>query len=662
MFSKILIANRGEIACRIARTARVMGVRTVGVFSDADGESLHVASMDEAVHIGGAAAADSYLLGERIIAAAKRTGAEAIHPGYGFLSENADFAQTCADAGIAFIGPPPDAIRAMGSKSAAKSLMADAGVPVVPGYHGEDQSIEALTQAATSIGFPLLVKASAGGGGKGMRIVRDGNELSDAIAGAQREALASFADSRLLLERYLTNPRHVEIQVFFDGHGDGVHLFERDCSIQRRYQKVLEEAPAPGVDADTRQAMYDAAVACARAVGYVGAGTVELIMDSDGSFYFMEMNTRLQVEHPVTEMVTGVDLVEWQLRVAAGEPLPLAQGDLTTHGHAVEVRLYAEDPTRGFLPSTGTLDVLEFPVEDEHLRIDSAVREGDAVSIHYDPMIAKVIAWAPTREDALARLQRAMAATKVRGVTTNAAFLARMLENDSLIAGPVDTGFLDRHGEALIAHETLEPEAVARASLIILAERHIAAKDKAGASAEPDSPWHASDSWTMNHVGTETLTWIHDDAQVSVQVRHLGTQAELTVGDHRMLGFTNIRDGRITTVVDGHLRHEHYLWGDNELAMNHGSASCVLTLLDPLATAQGEEVNDAQLRAPMPGKVIACHVQTGDTVTRGQVLALLEAMKMEHNITAPHDGTIAEVRYQTGDLVDEGAELFVLDE
>ncbi|MFZ2869393.1 acetyl-CoA carboxylase biotin carboxylase subunit, partial [Zavarzinia sp.] len=466
MFDTILIANRGEIACRVIRTARRMGLRTIAVYSEADAKARHVRLADEAVLIGPAAARESYLVADKILAAAKATGAQAIHPGYGFLSENADFAEACAEAGITFIGPPPSAIRAMGSKSAAKSLMETAGIPLTPGYHGTEQDADFLAGEAARIGYPVLIKAAAGGGGKGMRLVERAEDFASALASCRREAAASFGSDLVLVERYVTRPRHIEIQVFGDAHGNCVHLFERDCSVQRRHQKVLEEAPAPGMDPARRQAMGDAAVAAARAVGYVGAGTVEFIVGNDGRFFFMEMNTRLQVEHPVTEMITGQDLVEWQIRVAAGEPLPLSQDQLAIDGHAIEARIYAEDATRGFLPSIGRLAHFDAPAESAHVRLDSGVEEGDEITPHYDPMVAKLIVWDRDRKGALARMSAALKAVRIAGVTTNVAFLGRLIACPSFDRADLDTGLIEREAAVLFPPPAPAPrDAVLAAAL-----------------------------------------------------------------------------------------------------------------------------------------------------------------------------------------------------
>ncbi len=659
MFSKILIANRGEIACRVIKTARRLGIKTVAVYSDADRNARHVALADEAVHIGPAPARESYLVADKLIDAARRTGAQAIHPGYGFLSENAGFAEACAGAGIVFIGPPPAAIRAMGSKSEAKKIMETARVPLVPGYHGDDQSPDLLAKEAARIGFPVLIKASAGGGGKGMRIVEEAGKFPDALAGAKREAKAAFADDHVLIEKYLTRPRHIEIQVFADGHGNCVYLFERDCSIQRRHQKVIEEAPAPNMDPARRKAMGEAAVAAAKAIGYVGAGTVEFIADLDSTFYFMEMNTRLQVEHPVTEAITGQDLVEWQLVVAAGGRLPLGQEQLAIDGHAVEVRLYAEDPARNFLPSTGTLMHLRLPEEGPHVRVDTGVRQGDTVTPYYDPMIAKVIVHDRDRTSALRRMAALMGETEVVGVTTNAALLKALCAHPAFVGGEVDTGFIERHRASLFAAlAPADDRAFAVATLARLAEWEAPA-------GSPD-PWDQKNGFRFLEEGHDEVQWKDGDREVAVIARRRrggGLRLELPGGaqDARL---KRIDDGRlaislggdtfVATVVrrataDGRLEYSLFAEG----------ASRRLVLVDPLDVTQYEAAgaSEASVRSPLPGKIIDLKVTAGDSVSKGQPLLVLEAMKMEHTLAAPADGTIKSVRYAVGEQVAEGAEL-----
>ena len=668
MFGKLLIANRGEIACRIARTARRLGVRTVAIYSDADAGALHVEAADEAVRIGASPPRESYLDAAAIVAAARHVSADAVHPGYGFLSENEAFARACGDAGVVFVGPPPAAIAAMGSKSAAKSIMVASGVPVVPGYHADDQDASLLAREADRIGFPVLVKATAGGGGKGMKVARTPDELPGAIASARREARAAFGDDRVLLERYLTAPRHIEIQVFADSHRNVVHLFERDCSVQRRHQKVLEEAPAPGMDAARRSAMGDAAIAAATAIGYVGAGTVEFIVDEAGAFFFMEMNTRLQVEHPVTEMITGLDLVEWQLRVACGEPLPKSQPMLNIDGHAIEARVYAEDPDRGFLPSTGRITHWRMPVQTSRVRVDTGVREGDEISAFYDPMLAKVIAWGEDRERARIELARALSACQVVGVSTNIAFLERVVGHGAFAAGQVDTGLIDAHSEALVSPAAeISRHALIGAAVAEYRSLECAARDAARSAPDPHSPWNLVDAW-WNGASTHHLSFTFDDGQrlhaITVKPRGdgwigiggVGIDAEVHAeprGDALWLetrepgGGAAHRDGQLTSVVrDGDVRH-----------VFAPGVRARLSRVDPLAAADVDADASGHLAAPMSGTVVAVLVQPGDTVGKGAPLVVLEAMKMEHTIVAPAAGSVTAVRYAIGDRVSEGADL-----
>ncbi len=572
MFNCLLVANRGEIACRVIRTAKRLGIRTVAVYSDADSKAMHVTLADEAVRIGPPAARESYLNGAAIIQAAKAAGAQAIHPGYGFLSENAEFAQACAAAGLVFVGPPPAAIRAMGSKIGAKQLMETSGVPLVPGYHGAEQDAAALEAHAVRIGFPVLIKASAGGGGKGMRIVERAEDFRAALEGARREALKSFGDDRVLVERYLNRPRHIEIQVFADTQGHCIYLHERDCSIQRRHQKIIEEAPAPGLSAARRAAMGEAAVKAARAVGYVGAGTVEFIAAGE-EFYFMEMNTRLQVEHPVTEMITGLDLVEWQLQVASGQPLPLEQADVPLNGHALEARLYAENPARDFLPSTGKLTTLRWPPQDSGTRIDTGVREGDEVTMYYDPMIAKLIVHGPDRNAAIARLRAALEGCAIEGVKTNLALLRAINDHPDFAAQHIHTGFIAEHHDDLFARAVRPPSAARPAA------------------AARSSPWDAADGWRLNLPAARYVDPEHPEEDGSAQ---LG-------------GSSTSHDGKIVS--------------------------------------------------PMPGQVLQVNVKVGDKVERGQPLMIVEAMKMEHTLTAPASGVVESIAFKAGERVEEGAEL-----
>ncbi|MFQ5775925.1 MAG: acetyl/propionyl/methylcrotonyl-CoA carboxylase subunit alpha [Kiloniellaceae bacterium] len=662
MFEKILIANRGEIACRVVRTARRLGIRTVAVYSEADAAAAHVAAADEAYPIGPAPAAESYLKIEAVLAAAERSGAQAVHPGYGFLAENADFAEACAAQGLAFIGPPASAIRTLGSKSAAKALMEKADVPIVPGYHGEDQNPARLAEAAAAIGYPVLVKASAGGGGKGMRVVERAEDFAAALESARREAAAAFGDDRVLIEACLERPRHIEVQIFADRHGNVVHLFERDCSIQRRYQKVIEEAPAPGLAPERRAEMGAAAVTAARASGYVGAGTVEFIAGGK-NFYFMEMNTRLQVEHPVTEMITGQDLVEWQIRVAAGEPLPLGQGDLALSGHAVEARIYAEDPARDFLPATGRLVHLRLPLEGPHVRADSGVREGDEIGVHYDPMIAKLIVWDRDRRAALARLRAALAETQIVGPATNVAFLAAVAAHPAYAAGEIDTGFIARH------HADLVPEAapasddvLAVACLAELLRRRAQAEARARRSNDPYSPWHQTTGWRLNVETHTRLAFRDGDAEPAVTVYYRPDGYLLELPGGRMGARGEIGpDGTLLADLDGRRFPASVVRRGGELNVLLRGGIHRLHVVDPLEAVPEEEAGAGRVAAPMPGKVVKVYVAPGQAVVRGAPLVVLEAMKMEHSLFAPGDGTIAAVHCSAGDLVEEGAELIAFE-
>jgi acetyl/propionyl-CoA carboxylase alpha subunit len=625
MIPSLLIANRGEIARRVIRTARRLGVRTVAVYSQADAGAPHAREADAAVEIGPAPARESYLVGEAILDAARKSGAAAIHPGYGFLSENADFAEAVIAAGLVWVGPPPGAIRAMGLKDAAKRLMAAAGVPVTPGYLGDDQSEAALARQAAAIGWPVLIKAVAGGGGKGMRAAHGPAEFAAALAGARREATSAFGDDRVLLERLIASPRHIEVQVFADSHGGVVHLFERDCSLQRRHQKVIEEAPAPGIDAATRAALCDAAVRAARAVGYQGAGTVEFIADASEGLradrvWFMEMNTRLQVEHPVTEAVTGVDLVEWQLRVASGEALPLTQDQIRLTGHAMEARLYAEDPARGFLPSIGALTHLRLPT---FARVDSGVEEGGVITPYYDPMIAKLIAHAETRESAAARLADAARAVQVWPVKTNAAFLAACADHPDFIAGRIDTGFIEANQADLVAPPP--PPPIAPAVVAWLARRD--------ARSETVSPWTPGRGATGLRLGAPASRAAH------VYLDGAPTQAEVDF---------DADPGDL--VVDG----------DAVVLFANGAASR-LSLTRPADGAAAGGLKDGAVRTPMPGRIVSVAVEAGQAVSAGQTLVVLEAMKMEHALTAPADGRVADLRVALGDQVAEGVVAVRLD-
>jgi 3-methylcrotonyl-CoA carboxylase alpha subunit len=670
MFAKILIANRGEIACRVIRTARRLGIATVAVYSDADRDARHVRLADEARHIGPAAARDSYLNVVALLDAARATCAEAVHPGYGFLSENGGFAAACAKAGLVFIGPTPESIAAMGDKAAAKALMGKAGVPLLPGYHDEDQDPARLAAEAAKIGFPVLIKASAGGGGKGMRIVRAAAEFGAALQGAQREARAAFGDSRVLIEKYLERPRHIEIQVFGDSHGSVVHLFERDCSVQRRYQKVLEEAPAPGMTAERRRAMGEAAVSAARAIGYRGAGTVEFISESatdsagalNGRFYFMEMNTRLQVEHPVTEMITGLDLVEWQLRVAAGEPLPLAQDAIAIRGHAIEARVYAERPEKNFLPSTGRLLHLAFPAPSDAVRIDTGVEPGAEITPWYDPMIAKLVVHGADRREALARLRGALAATEIAGVGSNVEFLARVAACRSFSEGDLDTTLIERERANLFPPPTAFADKVlAAAALAELFAEEDALAARAGASADPHSPWNRLDGWRLNGESLHRFVFLESESprEVVLHLAERGHAVEIAGRRARLAG-ERLPQARLQVHLDGEtfvarvLRHglERLLFIDGGMHR--------LTFRDDAAVA-ADAAPEGSLVAPMPGKVVAVLVAAGAKVSRGTPLVVLEAMKMEHQIVAPRDGRVAELFFRPGDPVAEGALLLRLE-
>jgi 3-methylcrotonyl-CoA carboxylase alpha subunit len=655
MIRSVLIANRGEIACRIIRTARRLGIRTVAVFSEADRDALHVALADAAECIGPAPARDSYLDAGAVVAAAVRAGTDAVHPGYGFLSENADFAEACRAAGLVFIGPPPAAIRAMGSKAAAKTLMERAGVPLVPGYHGLDQDADLLADEAGRIGYPVLIKASAGGGGKGMRIVEAAADFPEALASARGDAPAGFRDDGVLVERYLRRPRHIEVQVFADRAGEVVHLFERDCSIQRRHQKIVEEAPAPGLSPERRAAMGRAACDAARAVGYEGAGTVEFIVE-DEAFFFMEMNTRLQVEHPVTEMITGQDLVAWQIRVAEGAGLPLRQEQIAIRGHAVEVRLYAEDPWRDHRPGTGRLLHLRWPEPGEDLRVETGVRQGDAVTVHYDPMLAKLVAWGPTRPEALRRLAGALRACEVAGIASNLPLLRAIVDHPAFAAADVDTGFLGRFPDLLAPPPVAPPRHVLAAAVAaVLAERAAAAASQDAWPPSAWSPWADSGSWRFDGAGRHAVTLRHGDVDLHLQATP-GPGGSFTL---------DLADGAVTVspagaealVVDGaRLRLPVVRDGDALWTVVRGRA-WRFDRIDPLALPAAAGEGGEGLVAPMPGRIVAVDCAPGSAVRRGQVLVVLEAMKVQMRLAAPRDGTVAAVRVAAGDLVEEGADL-----
>src|SRR3984957_10675002 len=664
MFKKILIANRGEIACRVIKTARRLGVATVAVYSEADANARHVRLADEAALIGPPAARESYLVGERILDVARRTGAEAIHPGYGFLSENAEFAEACEKAGIVFIGPPASAIRAMGSKSAAKSLMGAAGVPLTPGYHGDNQDPVFLAEQADQIGYPVLIKASSGGGGKGMRRVDAAADFEAALASCKREAANAFGDEHVLIEKYVLKPRHIEIQVFGDTHGNCVYLFERDCSVQRRHQKLLEEAPAPGMTLERRAAMGKAAVNAAKAVVYVGAGTVEFIANQDGSFYFMEMNTRLQVEHPATEMITGLDLVERELLGARGGPAPPAPEQLEIDGHAIEARVYAEDPDKGFLPSTGRLVHLVPPPESCSVRVDTGVEQGDEITPYYDPMIAKLIVWGADREQALARMRRALTQYRVVGVSNNINFLSRLVALPSFVNAELDTGLIEREQELLFPPQEEVPGDVwLVAALAELLHEQREANSKSAAAADRDSPWRALDGWRLNGRAERKLVLRLQERlqEVVVVVIPGGYQLVLNGRSVRASGtlgrggavHAQLDDSRVNAavVITGERRHVFYR-----------GLSWPLALVDTLYVGgEGDDV-EGGLRAPMPGKVVTLMAEPGAVVEKGTPLLVLEAMKMEHTITAPRKGKVVSFHVAAGDQVADGAELVEFEE
>ena len=659
MFNKILIANRGEIACRVIKTARRMGIRTVAVYSEADANARHVRLADEAVLLGPAAARESYLVADKILAAAKRTGAQAVHPGYGFLSENADFSEACSASGITFIGPPASAIRAMGSKSEAKKLMGKASVPLTPGYHGDDQTPTLLHQEADQIGYPVLIKAAAGGGGKGMRLVEKSEDFPDALASCKREAISSFGNDHVLIEKYITKPRHIEIQVFADTQGNCVYLFERDCSVQRRHQKVLEEAPAPGMTLERRRQMGEAAVAAAKAVGYVGAGTVEFIANQDGSFYFMEMNTRLQVEHPVTEMITGQDLVEWQLRVAAGQPLPLAQEQLQIRGHALEARIYAEDANKGFLPSTGQLIRLAPPSESINVRVDSGVEEGDEISPFYDPMIAKLIVWDEHRDAALARMRKALADYQVVGVTTNIDFLSRLVACPAFAGADLDTGLIERQKDFLFPASQATPRDALLVATVseLLWEQHVA-KFKAKTSGDPWSPWHARDGWRMNLSAVRTISFRDGDSLLEAQVRYQRDQWQISINGETTLARGKKLEGDAFAVeLDDRRLIASVVAVESKRSIFINGSTYSLLRDDPLHIVEAGGAQGGGLTAPMPGKVVALLAQPGQKVDKGAPLLILEAMKMEHTITAPATGIVKAFCYAAGEQVSDGAAL-----
>ena len=662
MFNKILIANRGEIACRIIKTAKKMGVLTVAVYSDADKDSLHVHMADEAIYIGASPSRESYLLGDNVIAAAVKTGAQAIHPGYGFLSENADFCRACATNGITFIGPPVGSIEAMGSKSAAKNIMEKANVPLVPGYHGDDQSSSIIKKAADDMGYPVLLKATAGGGGKGMRQVWSEQEFEEGLAAAKREAMSSFGDDTMLVEKYLTQPRHVEIQVFCDNHQNAVYLFERDCSVQRRHQKVIEEAPAFGMSEELRATMGEAAVKAAEYIKYEGAGTIEFLVDKHRKFYFMEMNTRLQVEHPVTEMISGQDLVEWQLRVAAGETLPRTQQELVLNGHAFEARIYAEDPDNDFLPATGKLSLLQTPIESKHVRIDTGVRQGDEVSVYYDPMIAKLIVWDESREKALKRLSKALSEYRINGVTTNIDFLYNLATSKPFIEEDIDTSFIEKNND-LIFHDTKQilQNELPIAALYLVLSIHKTAQQNAQQSNDPCSPWHNANAWRLNEAHTHKLILAHNNEEYNIQVeqKRQGTDAYylISINGEQFDCQGSLNEELITVNINGHRSQATVSCTDSNISLYRENGVFTFTHIKADCGQHENDDSHGGLTAPMNGTMVSVLVKTGEHVSKDQPLLIMEAMKMEHTIKAPNDGTINEIFFEAGDMVDGGAEL-----
>jgi 3-methylcrotonyl-CoA carboxylase alpha subunit len=651
-FRTLLIANRGEIACRVIRTAKAMGLRTVAVYSEADRHAMHVALADEAVLLGPARARDSYLNIERVIEVARQSGAEAVHPGYGFLSESAEFAQACADAGLVFVGPTAEMIKAMGSKSGSKMLMEKAGVPLVPGYHGEAQDDATLAKAADKIGFPILVKASAGGGGRGMRVVNSAGELSAAVVSAKREAKAAFGDDRMLIEKFVENPRHIEVQVIGDSHGNLLSLFERECTLQRRHQKVIEEAPSPTLDAGKREAVCAAARKAAAAVNYVGAGTIEFVSDGNDVF-FIEMNTRLQVEHPVTELITGIDLVEWQLRVAFGEKLPLQQNEIQLNGHAIEARVYAENPHKNFMPSVGRISTWRMPAQSNGLRIDAGYREGDAVSPHYDAMLAKVIAWAPTREAAIERLNRGLEESDVRGIVTNIPFLSALVTHPDVRANTIDTGFIERE------LKNLTPPALPPGDLEFCAGvAAILGEEAKAAQAEAHSPWRVA-GWTPMGRRQRVFTFrLGPGAEQQVNLRYGNGPATLSVGK-REFAFASspTDDGGFDLTLDGMKSHIVAVVEGHELYLRTHHGRFDLHWVDPFGGDDEEQVGEDKIVAPLPGTVVALLAEEGARLEKGAPILTLEVMKMEQTLRAPFAGVLKKIKCKVGDIVQEGVEL-----
>ncbi|MDR3385909.1 MAG: biotin carboxylase N-terminal domain-containing protein [Rudaea sp.] len=662
MFDRVLIANRGEIACRIMRTCRRLGIHTIAVYSEADATAQHARQADEAWPIGGPRPADSYLRGDAILEVARKTGAQAIHPGYGFLSENADFAEAVEQAGIVFIGPPANSMRRMGSKAGAKELMAAHGVPVVPGYSGEDQDTALLAREAQRIGFPLMIKAAYGGGGKGMRIVRKADEFTAALESCRREAKNAFGRDRVLLERYIETPRHIEFQIFGDKHGNAIHLNERECSAQRRYQKVLEETPSPFLTQEMRARMGEAAIAAARALDYVNAGTVEFIVGPDahksgGDFYFMEINTRLQVEHPVTEMVLHLDLVELQLRVAAGEVLPgslLRNKSVPADGHAIELRLYAEDPQQGFLPGSGKLQHLHLPPQSAHVRIDAGVIEGDTVTIFYDPMIAKLIVWERTRSEALQRMREALAQCDIAGPKSNIDFLERLVRHPAVIEGRIDTGYLDRHlAEFLPADTAPEDATLFAAATAVLLDEEARAPLAPHNAGDPHSPWARADAWRLGHPGKRIVCFTHAGQRIEIDAHGANGCYTLAHGSSRCeIANAMLGDGMLSVALDGTTRRFNARVRDDAVLLHDGVQRHRLARIGAFAYTKSARERGDRVLAPMPGRIVLVKAKTGDNVVEGQELIIMEAMKMELTLRAPRAAAITELRASAGDFVD----------
>lgn len=656
-FDKVLIANRGEIACRIIASARKMGLGTVAVYSDADREALHVASADEAIYIGGSAPRESYLSIERILAAARSTSANAIHPGYGFLSENASFCQACTEAHIVFIGPPASAIEAMGSKSTAKKIMAAAKVPLLPGYHDTDQTVATLRQAAKTIGYPVLLKASAGGGGKGMRIVKAASEFNAALEATKREAMSYFGDDSILIEKYLSQPRHIEIQLFLDQRGNAVYLFERDCSIQRRHQKVIEEAPAPGLTQALRQSLGTIAIKAAQAIDYVGAGTVEFLLDRDGTFYFMEMNTRLQVEHPVTEMITGQDLVEWQLRIAAGEALPMKQAQLSCNGHAIEARICAEEPSNDFLPTTGPISFLQLPELGPHVRVDTGVRQGDEISIFYDSMIAKLIVWDEDRDKALRRLLKALRQYCIGEVTTNIQFLHDLVNSTPFREARLDTQFIETHHSEINLDSSQGAETLPLAALYLLLNRHQTAAKRALLSRDPSSPWQLPNCWRLNEPQFHYFTLQEQEQHPIVAQQLTPTFYIIEINGRKVEAQGSLDNNELQADIDGHRFRARVAEYPDHYCLYRGNSRFDFKLLVAEYADTDREEQASGLVAPMNGILISHQVELDATVAKGDALLIMEAMKMEQIIRAPSEGRVTQFYYQPEERVEAGAAL-----